>query len=84
MQVNNADFSFAGIKTAVRRAIEAEAPGPATEHNLQVLAGVAVDDDSACSHNSLSQGAVEACAALSEHRFGRGHVRPRPRKLPLP
>ena len=36
MQANNADFSFAGIKTAVRRAIEAEAPGPATEANLQV------------------------------------------------
>ncbi len=38
VQVNNADFSFAGIKTAVRRAIEAEAPGPATDANLQVLA----------------------------------------------
>ncbi len=35
MQVNNADFSFAGIKTALRRAIEAEAPGPPTDANLQ-------------------------------------------------
>ena len=41
-QADNADFSFAGIKTAVRRAIEAEAPGPATEANLQVPSAGAV------------------------------------------
>lgn len=32
----NSDFSYAGLKTALRLAIEAEAPGPATEANLQV------------------------------------------------
>lgn len=33
----NCNFSYAGLKTAVRLAIEAEAPGPATEDNRQVL-----------------------------------------------
>lgn len=32
----NCDFSYAGLKTALRLAIEAEAPGPPTEANLQV------------------------------------------------
>ncbi len=31
-----ANFSYAGLKTAVRLAVEAEAPGPATEENRQV------------------------------------------------
>lgn len=35
----NSDFSYAGLKTALRLAIEAEAPGPATEANLQVSDG---------------------------------------------
>ena len=30
------NFSYAGLKTAVRLAIEAEAPGPPTEANRQV------------------------------------------------
>lgn len=34
----NCNFSYAGLKTAVRLAIEAEAPGPATEDNHQVAA----------------------------------------------
>ena len=41
LQGNNADFSFAGIKTSLRRAIEAEAPGPPTDLNLQVCDTVA-------------------------------------------
>ncbi len=32
----NCNFSYAGLKTAVRLAIEAEAPGPPTEENRQV------------------------------------------------
>ncbi len=34
----NCNFSYAGLKTAVRLAIEAEAPGPATDANRQVNA----------------------------------------------
>ena len=34
----NCNFSYAGLKTAVRLAIEAEAPGPATDANRQVAA----------------------------------------------
>ncbi len=34
----NCDFSFAGLKTAVRRAVAAHAPGPATDANRQVCA----------------------------------------------
>lgn len=30
------DFSYAGLKTAVRRAVEQRAPGPATDANRQV------------------------------------------------
>lgn len=36
MQRRCANFSYAGLKNAVRMAIEAEAPGPATEENQQV------------------------------------------------
>ncbi len=32
----NCNFSYAGLKTAVRLAIEAEAPGPPTDDNRQV------------------------------------------------
>jgi tRNA A37 threonylcarbamoyltransferase TsaD len=32
----NCNFSYAGLKTAVRLAIEAEAPGPPTDENRQV------------------------------------------------
>jgi len=32
----NCNFSYAGLKTAVRLAIEAEAPGPPTDANRQV------------------------------------------------
>lgn len=32
------DFSYAGLKTAVRRAIEQHSPGPATDDNRQVAA----------------------------------------------
>ena len=31
------NFSYAGLKNSVRLAIEAEAPGPATDANLQVF-----------------------------------------------
>ncbi|BDA44870.1 tRNA N6-adenosine threonylcarbamoyltransferase [Coccomyxa sp. Obi] len=37
----NCNFSYAGLKTAVRLAIEAEAPGPATDDNRQVRADIA-------------------------------------------
>lgn len=32
----NCNFSYAGLKTAVRLAIQAEAPGPPTDANRQV------------------------------------------------
>lgn len=36
----NCNFSYAGLKTAVRLAIEAEAPGPATDANRQVTSSL--------------------------------------------
>lgn len=33
----NCNFSYAGLKTAVRLAIEAEVPGPPSDANKQVL-----------------------------------------------
>ena len=35
-QKPNCNFSYAGLKSSVRLAIQAEAPGPATEANQQV------------------------------------------------
>lgn len=35
------DFSYAGLKTAVRRAVEQRAPGPATDANRQARADIA-------------------------------------------
>lgn len=38
---NDCNFSYAGLKNSVRLAIEAEAPGPATDANLQTRADLA-------------------------------------------
>ena len=49
----NCNFSYAGLKTAVRLAIEAEAHGPATDDNRQVAAP---QNSCGCDSHSLVAG----------------------------